>query len=457
MGESMRIKGYRTKDEQGMAMIATLMFLMAMAVLSTALVFTVQNEMKASTAYKYSQQAINVANAGVQNGIQWFANDYSPWVPSTGYNLATLPVQLGGNEVQIAGQTGTASNYPNSEMATTFSTALSNISLAANENNSGTYALNATLLKYRPASFLNTSTFLTFPSAIERWRINSIGNWGGNANNPLGIARITAVIENSGNALFDRALWGINSVDLGGTMEIDSYDPDLGPWNAATNSGDLGAIGSNGTVDVGGTAEVHGDMAYGPSATYSITGGASVSGDIIHLAAPRFFPPIPAFSVGAANVSVNPGNSASISPGDFGDITVKGTLTFGPGTYYIDELQVTSQGQIVISDKTTLFVKTSLQMEGQGVANTSWDPTKLTINYAGTTQVKMTGGSQAYVEVYAPYAELQLNGNMDFFGSFIALDVSITGGPKVHFSEGCLQDHLLQRPFRLINWSQNTN
>jgi hypothetical protein len=198
-------------------------------------------------------------------------------------------------------------------------------------------------------------------------------------------------------------------------------------------------------------------MAYGPSATYSITGGASVSGDIIHLAAPRFFPPIPAFSVGAANVSVNPGNSASISPGDFGDITVKGTLTFGPGTYYIDELQVTSQGQIVISDKTTLFVKTSLQMEGQGVANTSWDPTKLTINYAGTTQVKMTGGSQAYVEVYAPYAELQLNGNMDFFGSFIALDVSITGGPKVHFSEGCLQDHLLQRPFRLINWSQNTN
>ncbi|MBN1567386.1 MAG: pilus assembly PilX N-terminal domain-containing protein [Acidobacteria bacterium] len=453
----MRYQSCKAKNEQGTAMIATLMFLMAMAVLSTALVFTVQNEMKASTAYKYSQQALSVANAGVQNAIQWYAGSYNPWVPATGYDLTTSPVQVGGNPVQLAGQTSTSSNYPSSETTTAFTSALSNISLQANTNNSGSYALNATLLKYRPASFINTATFLTYPSAIERWRLDSIGNWGTNANNPLGIARITAIIENSGNALFDRALWGINSVDLGGTMEIDSYDPFLGPWNAATNSGDLGSIGSNGNVDVGGTADIHGDMAYGPTASYSIGGTASVTGDIIHLAAPRYFPPLPSFSVGTTDVSVNPSDTVSISPGDFGDITVKGTLTFAPGTYYIDELAVTAGGQIVISDRTTLFVKTSLQMEGQGVANTSWDPTRLTVNYAGTTQVKMTGGSEAYVEVYAPNAELQLNGNADFFGSFIAYDISVTGGPKVHFSEGCLQDHLLQRPFRLINWTQNTN
>ncbi len=438
-------------------MIATLMFLMAMAVLSTALVFTVQNEMKASTAYKYSRQAVSVANAGVQNSIQWFVNSYNPETDASPYNLDTSPVERGGSPVQLAGQTGYSSNYPNSQITTAFTTSLSNISLQANDRNLGTYALNATLLRHRPASFIDTSTFITYPSAIERWRINSLGNWGANANNPLGIARITAIIENSGNALFDRALWGINSVDLGGTMEIDSYDPDLGVWNELTNSGDLGAIGSNGTVDVGGTAEIHGDMAYGPSGSYSIGGTATVSGDIIHLAEPRYFPPLPVFSVGTTDISLNPGETASISPGDFGDIKVKGTLTFAPGTYHIDELEVTSGGQIVISDKTTLFVKTSLQMEGQGVANTSWDPTKLTVNYAGTTQVKMTGGSQAYVEVYAPNAELQLNGNADFFGSFIALDVSVTGGPKVHFSQGCLRDHLLPRPFRMINWSQDTN
>jgi hypothetical protein len=114
-------------------------------------------------------------------------------------------------------------------------------------------------------------------------------------------------------------------------------------------------------------------------------------------------------------------------------------------------------GKIVISDSTTLYVKTSLDMEGQGLANTSFDPAKLSVFYAGSSQMKITGGSQAYVEVYAPDAEVQLTGNADFFGSFIGKDVTIQGGPKVHFSEGCLQQNLIQRPYRLITWSKDAN
>ncbi len=449
-------KRNRIGDEKGVAIVATLMFLMAMAVLTTALVFTVQNEMRAATVYKYGQQALSVANAGVQNAIQWFVNSYAPWTTPADYDLTASPVRYSGNNVLLAGQTGSSANYPSSATISAFASALGNIALQADTNNSGAYSVNAALLKHRPASFINLNTFLTYASAIERWRVDSIGNWGTNANHPLGTARITAVIENSGNAMFDRALWGINSVDLGGTMMIDSYDPDLGPWDAATNSGNLGAIGSNGNVAVRGTADVHGDLAYGPGATYSIGGSARVTGQKIQLAEPRYFPPIPPFSVDTSkDVEVKNKHPQTINPGLYGTIDVKDALTLNPGTYYIDELNVTTNGQIIISDKTTLFVKTSLTMEGQGVANTSWDPTKLTINYSGTSDVKMTGGSQAYVEVYAPNAELQLHGNADFFGSFIALDVVVIGGPKIHFSEGCLNDHLIQRPFRLITWSQN--
>ena len=454
----MKNKYCKLSNERGVAVIATLMFLMAMAVLTTALVFTVQHEMQASTVYKHGQQALNVANAGVQKSIQWYVNSYTPWATAADYNLTTSPVQYGGHDVVFEGQSEASTIFPSSTLSNSFASAMSNISLQATEGNSGAYAVNATLQKYRPASFINLATFLTYTSAIERWQLHSRGNWGGNVNRPLGVAQIVAVIENSGNALFDRALWGINSVDLGGTMMIDSYDPSLGPWNAATNSGYLGAIGSNGDVNVGGTADVHGDLAYGPGASYSIGGSADVTGSKIQLAEPRYFPPIPPFSVDASNdVDVKSGKSATISPGLFGSIDVKGALTLDPGTYYIDELSVTSNGQIIISDKTTLFVKTNLDMEGQGVANTSWDPTKLTINYSGTNQVKMTGGSQAYVEVYAPNSELQLHGNADFFGSFIAQDVVVIGGPQIHFSEGCLNDHLIQRPFRLITWSQNVN
>jgi Tfp pilus assembly protein PilX len=450
------MKNERTlMNERGTALIATMIFLMAMGVLSTALVYTVQNEMKTSSAYKYSQQAIYVANAGVQNAVQWFQNSYQPSVTGNNYNVTVSPVTNGGNAVLLAAQSGSSANYPVSTTSDAFTAAFSSVSLSSGTNN-GAFSINATLLKHQAANFLNPITFITYDSAIERWRLNSLAHWGSNADNPLGMAQITAIVENSGNALFDRALWGIDSVDLGGTMHIDSYDPRLGLWNSVTNSGNLGSIGSNGWVDVGGSAVVRGDAVYGPSGTYTVSGSASVSGAVSRLSAPRSFPAIPSFNVGTTDVSVNPNNSNSISPGNFNDIDVKGTLTFAPGVYYIDNLTVTSQGQIVISDSTTLFVKSSLQMEGQGVANTSLDPTNLIINYAGATQVKMTGGSQAYIELYAPTAPVQLNGNLDFFGSFIGKAVEITGGPKIHFSLGCLQNSLMQRPFRLITWVQDS-
>jgi type II secretory pathway pseudopilin PulG len=454
MGKPMKNKS-SWMNEKGMALIATMIFLMAMGVLATALVYTVQNEMKTSSAYKYSQQAVYVANAGVQNAVQWFQNTYTPSIAGNNYTLSVSPVTSGGSAVLLAGQTGSSANYPDSAKVSSFHAAFNDAALSSGTNN-GAFSVNATLLKHQPANFINPVTFLTYDSAIERWRLNSVARWGSNVNNPLGMAQVTAVVENSGNALFDRALWGINSIDLGGTMRIDSYDPRLGLWNSTTNSGNLGSIGSNGWVDVGGNAIVRGDAVYGPNGTYTVSGSATVTGAVGRLSAPRYFPPIPSFGVGATNKTVNPSNSDSIIPGNYKDINVKGTLSFGPGVYYIDTLTVTSQGQIVISDSTTLFVKSSLQMEGQGVANTSLDPTNLIINYAGTTQVKMTGGSQAYIELYAPNAPVQLNGNMDFFGSFIGKDVEITGGPKIHFSLGCLQNSLMQRPFRLITWVQDS-
>ena len=60
------------------------------------------------------------------------------------------------------------------------------------------------------------------------------------------------------------------------------------------------------------------------------------------------------------------------------------------------------------------------------------------------------------MEVYAPNAPVKLDGNADFFGSFIGKTLMMTGTPQVHFSLGCLDDNLLQRPFRVLSWKQKT-
>ncbi len=452
----MNDSGYDQRSEQGVALVITLLFLAALGLISTALVFTVQAEMRSSTSYKYTQQAFHVANAGVQKSLEWFVNSYTPHLPAADYDSTAFPVQYSGNSVLLAGQTGSSSAFPGSGVISSFTAALRNQVLLADAKNSGTYAVNATLVKYIPTTFIDPATFLTYPSAVERWRINSIGYWGPVAN-PLGISQINAMIENSGNAVFDRALWGIDSVSLGGTVKIDSYDPALGGYGG-TNIGDNGAIGSNGSVTMGGNTSLMGDAAYGPTGTFTATSNVTVSGDIIHLQESRSFPPIPAFSVGSTNINVH-NETMALNPGSYGRISIgsNGILQLHPGAYYIDEISENATARLEILNEpgiTTIFIKSALDLSGQGVLNPAGDPTKLTIVYAGTSELKLVGGTGFYGEVYAPNAPIKLAGNSDFFGAFIGKTVTDQGTPSIHFDEGALKNNLIQRPFRIITWSQ---
>jgi hypothetical protein len=456
----MNAKSELNKGEQGAALVVTLLLLMAMGILSTALVFTVNNEMKTSVSYKYGEQAFYVANAGVQEAIKWYDNSYTPWATAGSFDTATLPISYGGNPVLLAGQTGSVSVYPDSNAIDSFASAFGNTSLQASSSNLGTYALNATLLKYSSVIFINPTTFIPYTSAIERWQVNSIGYWGANTAQPLGTAQITAVIENSGNAMFDRAFWGIDSLDLGGTVLVDSYDPALGPYGGS-NIGSKGSVGSNGVVTVNGTGvEIKGDLAYGPSGSYVHTGNPTITGSIFHLAEPRYFPPLPNFSAGTTNYSPKK-ETITINPGSYGaiDIQADGVLALNPGIYYFDSITENSTGCLQINGNlnsvTTIFVKSALDLSGQGVVNLNGDPTRLTINYAGSSTMKIAGGASAFVEVYAPNSPLQLVGTSNFFGSFIGKTVSVQGTPEAHFDEGALQKNMLPRPFRLINWSKN--
>ena len=124
----------KNNNEEGVALVSTLLFLAVLALLATALVFTVQNEMKTSTAYKYTEQAFFVADAGVQKAINWFRNSYMPLIDSSvnasvyytgaeNYDTSESPVEYDDDPVILAGQGGSTSVFPNddSSYAATFS------------------------------------------------------------------------------------------------------------------------------------------------------------------------------------------------------------------------------------------------------------------------------------------------------------------------------------------------
>jgi hypothetical protein len=108
-----------------------------------------------------------------------------------------------------------------------------------------------------------------------------------------------------------------------------------------------------------------------------------------------------------------------------------------------------------LTKPTTIFVKSALDLGAQGITNPNGDPTRLNIFYSGTSEMKIHGGPEAFVEVYAPNAPLKMVGNAAFYGSFIGRSVTVQGTPDVHFDEGCLQENLIQRPFRLMTWSRD--
>ncbi len=443
------------KNERGSALVVTLLFLVALGVLSSALVFTVNNEMKTSTSYKYSEQAFYVANGGVQKAVQWFANTYTPHLPATDYDTTTRPISMGGSSILLAGQTGSSSVYPDSTVTAAFSAQFANQPLQADARNSGVYALNAQLMKYTPTTFLDPATFLSTPSAMERWQLSCRGYWGTVAS-PLGIADITAEIENSGNAVFDRSCWGIDSVNLVGGVVLDSYDPALGPYGGA-NVGNLGAIGSNGSVSLGDNVTVKGDVAYyaGPFSP----GAATITGQSFQLPEPHDFLPVPNFTSGTGKLTYkNNGFGTTINPGTYGtlEMDTNGTLILNPGIYYIDQLiEKSSSSVLKINPPVTLFVTGEVNLSGQGVVNPSGDPTQFTVVYSGNLTVEMAGQNGFYGEVYAPNAPLKFTGGSTYYGSFIGKTAFNSGNTQIHFDEGCLRQNLRKKPFRLITWSQS--
>ncbi len=175
----------------------------------------------------------------------------------------------------------------------------------------------------------------------------------------------------------------------------------------------------------------------------------------------RIFPKVPEFNVGIDNVRINSGKKIpELSPGYYRNWDIQGPVILKPGTYYMDTLDVTALGQLILSADTTLFVKSDIQISGNGVINlTAAVPApNLRIFFDGgpDTTAKITGSSTVAISYYGPGSPLELTGSTEFYGSFIGKTVDNKGGATVHFDEGSLQRNLVRRLYRIVTWSQNS-
>jgi hypothetical protein len=275
-----------------------------------------------------------------------------------------------------------------------------------------------------------------------------------------------------------------NSLSLKGHIRVDSFDSSLGVFPAGlTLAG--GNIGTNGTLTLNGNSTVYGslfdphgdtrdnDCDTGHPASLVAHGNVSVTAGIVGLpqalvyptpAAPSPMPPVTNQRLDdtcrgiSGCIQMGRGHVA-LAPGAYGNLEISGNLTVdvSAGQYNLNSLRLDGGAMLhVISGPVTI------NLAGAGVSGDALDaksgsirndmaPSNLVILYAGRQDVELQGGSEGddssdgdhdrddqnngrlAAIIYAPNANVTLNGGTVFYGTIVGYTISSNGNIRLHY------------------------
>lgn len=137
-----------------------------------------------------------------------------------------------------------------------------------------------------------------------------------------------------------------------------------------------------------------------------------------------------------------------------GDVTLILTTTVGTA------LDVTGNASIILEEKSslTVYVEGDLKIAGNGLANANTRPGSCRIYGTGPAgQVIMVAGNGALKAViYAPNADIALNGNGDIMGAVVGRTVAFTGNAMFHYDESLAREGE-NTPFTVSRWRELTS
>ena len=160
-----------------------------------------------------------------------------------------------------------------------------------------------------------------------------------------------------------------------------------------------------------------------------------------------------------------------LAPGSYGNLSLSGqaVVTLSPpGTFNIQSLSTSGNSTLTVQNSAavTLNIITSVSLSGQqalslsgsspvtmNIVGTSSNspfsssgggftninaagaptPLNLQVNYAGTHQLSLSGGTQTAAAIYAPNAPLSLSGGSNWYGSLIGSTINDSGGVSIYY------------------------
>lgn len=490
------------RRQRGIALATVIFLMLILALLAGAILYAAQLDTISSYNYGASTRAGYIADAGLQQALNWFQYQYCDSNNTNGtcpykeaissYTTTTTPVEYGGQPV-VLDASGSTSNYPNADAISSFQSALQNASIA---NGQGSITAVATLISDTSVHTINGY------QSLERWELQVTGYWSQNGVN-LAHTQVVGFVEEAITPISNYAMFTTGktcgSITMQGGAYTDSYDSSLGYSTSASSSGgDVGSYGNiqaSGGATIGGNAYVPGGItgscSAGSPVGFTQSGGnVTVNGSIKSMTADLSFPtPTMAYDCTAStnclsvpsadsggNITLTPNctqtsTSSSCTSDGYSNLqlTAGQTVVLPGGTsgvtnvYYINSIVSSGQANVLISPAGSV----QLYLVGDGISAGSYvvyldggsitntlAPSDLQIYYAGQGSIDLTGGSQSSFLLYAPNASAKLEGSTNFYGSIIANAITETGSAAVHYDRQLRNTTMVLDPFLLVSWNR---
>jgi PilX N-terminal len=217
-----------------------------------------------------------------------------------------------------------------------------------------------------------------------------------------------------------------------------SYSSSNGACNPSTTE-DHGDITTNGNITLSGGTNVHGDATAGGT----ITAGAVITGTQTTNAPPLTFPSGAACSplTGLTGVS---GDMSKIkidggATAGYLDVSGGGTAILAPGSYCWAGIKVGGGSTLQVTGLTTITSNGPISFSGGSLVNTTCLPSNLTLisayqsSNSDSNALVLSGGTGAYMTVYAPTAAVTLSGGSNFYGAIVSESLNDSGGTDLHY------------------------
>ncbi len=247
------------------------------------------------------------------------------------------------------------------------------------------------------------------------------------------VASVAMVVERI--SPFQLALAALYLVELEDRVEVDSYDSAQGSYGGP-NVGAEAHIASNGNIIVHSNDTVNGNAQAGGSVT--LGSGSTITGSVTEgVSSVAVYPVDTSYTTPNENsTGISPSsayNSATY------DLTIGSgeTVTLDPGTYYFNSITLETGAQLAMTGPAVIYMTDKFSAQSGAVINTSKIPANLTIfsSVAGADAIKMhMGGGEFYGAIYALDAEVEVDvGGWQIYGSIIAHEVDFFADVRFHY------------------------